>query len=173
MIWYPPSHPLLASKNGVPGSESQQMKRKHLAVGLTDALWCSSPYFSTNWYKMYQLRRTYMDTHSFSRGLPSAREGHKPSDSLGLLARRKMSFPHASCKALEHLFKTAPRARRCRRRDAGSRRVGPMGQGGVETLPSQRAEGERRGIPFGSVFIHECFSSCPSQLKIFYSLIQS
>lgn len=48
-----------------------------------------------------------------------------------------------------------------------------MGEGGAETFTSWRAEGERRGIPFGSVFIHECFSSCPSQLKIFYSLNQS
>ena len=155
------------------------MKRRRLAVGLTDALQCNSPYFSSKSYKMYQLRRTYMDTHSFSRGLPSAREGHKPSDSLGLLARRKMSSPHANCKALEHLFKTAPRTKRCRRTGAGGRRVGPMGQGGAETLPSQGAEadgkaaGERRGIPFGSVFVRECFSSCPSWLKTFYSLIQS
>ena len=40
-------------------------------MGLTDALQCNSPYFSSKSYKMYQLRRTYMDTHSFSRQLPS------------------------------------------------------------------------------------------------------
>lgn len=155
MTWYPPSHPLLLPKNGVPGGEPQWMKRRRLTVGLTDVLQCSSPYFSSNLYKIHQLRRTYMDTHSFSRGLPSAREGHKPSDCLGLLARRKMSSPHANCKALEHLFKTAPRARRCWRRGAGGSRLGPMEQGGTGTLAScgaetdGRAAGERKGVPLG------------------------
>lgn len=148
-------------------------------MGLTDVLWCSSPYFSSNSYKMYQLRRTFMDSHSFSRGLANARKGHKTSESIGLLARRKMSSPRANCKTLEYLSKTAPRAKKCRRRGAGIRREGPMGQGDAETLSSQGAEmdgkaaGERRGIAFGSVFVHECFSSCPSRMKTFYGLIQS
>lgn len=179
MTWYPPSLFFVLPENGVPGKQSQQMKRRRLAAGLTDVLQHSSPYFSSNSYKMYQLRRTYMGTHSFSGGLPSAREGHKSSDCHGLLAWQKMSSPRASCKALEHLFKTAPRARRRRRRSAGGRRVGPMGQGGTETLLSQGAEtdgkaaGDRRGIPFGSLFVHECFLSCPSWLRTFYSLTQS
>lgn len=125
------------------------MKRRRLAVGLTDALRCS-PYFSKSLYKMYQLRRTYTVTHSFSRGLPSAREGHKPSDSLGLLARRKTSSPHANCKALECLFKIASRARRCRRRGAGSWRMGPWGRvvwkhsspGGQRWMGRQQERGE-------------------------------
>lgn len=160
-------------------TESQQVKRRRLAVGLTDVLWCSSPYFSSNLYKMYELRRTFMDSHSFSRGLASAREDYKTSDSIGPLTRRKMSSPHANCKTPENLFKTAPRAKKCRRRGAGIRREGPMGQGDAETLPSQGAErdgkaaGERREIPFGSVFVHECLSSCPSRTETFYGLIQS
>jgi len=117
-----------------------------------------------------------VDTHSFSRGLPSAGEGHKSSDSLELLTWRQMSSPHAYCKALEHLSKTGPKARRCRRRGAGSRRAGSMGQGCADTVPSWGAERdgkaaeERRGIPFGSVFVHEWFSS---RLKLAEDLWQS
>lgn len=97
-----------------------------------------------------------MDTHSLS-SVPSARKGHKPPDFFGLLTRRKLSSSHANCKTLEHLFKTTLGLRGCRRRGAGSRGVGPMGQGAEETLLSQGAEkdgkavGERRGMPFGSL----------------------
>lgn len=119
-----------------------------------------------------------MDTHSLS-SVPSARKGHKPPDFFGLLTRRKLSSSHANCKTLEHLFKTTLGLKGCRRRGAGSRGVGPMGQGAEETLLSQGAEkdgkavGERRGMPFGSVFFDECFYSCLNWLKAFYSLFQS
>lgn len=63
-------------------------------MGLTDGLQCSSSYLSSN---LYQLMWPHTDTHSGS-SLPSAREGCKASDFFGLLARRKMSSSHVSCK---------------------------------------------------------------------------
>lgn len=90
-----------------------------------------------------------------------------------------MSSSHINCKALEDLFNTTLGLRGCRRRRAGIRVVGAMEQDAEKTHPSQEAEkdeqavGERRGIPFGSVFFNECFYSYLNWLKAFYSLFQS
>lgn len=87
-----------------------------------------------------------------------------------------MSSSHVNCKALEDVFKTSLGLRGFSRRAAGSRVVGPMGQGAEEIFPSQEAEkdgkavGERRGIPFVPVFFDVCFYSC---LSAFYSLFES
>lgn len=88
-----------------------------------------------------------------------------------------MSSPFAHCKTLERLRQHKGPGDA----EGGVQVAGGWGhgQGGAETLPScwaqadGKAAGERRGIPFGSVFVHECFSSWPSWLQTFYSLIQT